>query len=83
MLHSFCPQNGSVAGPWAIEGSPIRDWLLGILRFAVTLERCDGAAVMGPARRWTDLDQAGLNLDLAISPGQAHNSASAFWKQGR
>jgi hypothetical protein len=30
------------------ESRRIRDWLLAILSFAVTLEQCDRAAVMGP-----------------------------------
>jgi hypothetical protein len=46
-FHRLGPHNGSVVGPSGIEESRrIREWLLGILRFAVTLEACDRAAVM-------------------------------------
>jgi hypothetical protein len=41
------PQKGSNSGPSVSgESRRIREWLLGILRFAVTLEQCDRAAVM-------------------------------------
>lgn len=47
MFHRLGRQNGLVSDPSVIEESRrIREWLLGILRFAVTLERCDRAAVM-------------------------------------
>ena len=47
MLHRFGPQKGSISDPLVSEESHrIREWLLGILRFAVTLEQCDRAAVM-------------------------------------
>jgi hypothetical protein len=47
MLHRLGPQDGSISDPSAREESRrIREWLLEILRFAVTLEQCDRAAVM-------------------------------------
>jgi hypothetical protein len=47
MLHRFGPQKGSISDPLVSEGSRrIREWLLGFLRFAVTLEQRDRAAVM-------------------------------------
>jgi hypothetical protein len=47
MIHRLGRQNGSISDPSVIEESRrIREWLLGILRFAVTLEQCDRAAVM-------------------------------------
>jgi hypothetical protein len=46
MVHHLGP-HGVISDSSAIEESHrIREWLLGILRFAVTLERCDRAAVM-------------------------------------
>jgi hypothetical protein len=46
-VHRLRPQDGSIFDAAAIEESHrIREWLLGILRFAVTLERCDRAALM-------------------------------------
>ena len=45
MLHRLDPD--SISGPSAIEDSRrIREWLPALLCFAVTLERCDRAAVM-------------------------------------
>src|ERR1700746_2607605 len=38
------------------ESHRIREWLLGILRFAVTLEQCDRAALMGLA---AEMDRLG------------------------
>jgi hypothetical protein len=47
MLHRFGPQKGSISDLLVSEESRrIREWLLGILRFAVTLEQRDQAAVM-------------------------------------
>jgi hypothetical protein len=47
MLHRLGPQDGSISGPSVSQESHrIREWLLGILRFAVTLEPCDRTAVM-------------------------------------
>ena len=47
MIHRLGRQNRSISDPSVIEESRrIREWLLGILRFAVTLEQCDRAAVM-------------------------------------
>jgi hypothetical protein len=47
MFHRLGSQSGSISHPSATEESHrIREWLLGILRFAVTLEQCDRAAVM-------------------------------------
>jgi hypothetical protein len=47
MIHRLGRQNGSISDPSVIEESRrIREWLLGILRFAVTLEQRDRAAVM-------------------------------------
>jgi hypothetical protein len=47
MIHRLGSQNGSIFEPAVIEESRrIREWLLGILRFAVTLEQRDRAAVM-------------------------------------
>jgi hypothetical protein len=47
MLHRFGPQKGSISDPLVSEESRrIREWLLGILRFAVTLEQRDRTAVM-------------------------------------
>jgi hypothetical protein len=59
MIHRFGPQNGSISDPSAIEESRrIRQWLLGILRFAVTLEQCDRAAVMCVA---AEMDRPGAS----------------------
>ena len=47
VLHRFGPQKSSISDPVVSEESRrIREWLLGILRFAVTLEQRDQAAVM-------------------------------------
>ena len=47
MLHRFDPQKGSTSDPFISgESRRISEWLLGILRFAVTLEQRDQAAVM-------------------------------------
>jgi hypothetical protein len=47
VLHRFGPQKSSILDPVVNEESRrIREWLLGILRFAVTLEQRDQAAVM-------------------------------------
>ena len=47
VIHRLAPQNDLISDPSvAEESSRIREWLLGILRFAVTLERRDQAAVM-------------------------------------
>jgi hypothetical protein len=79
MIHRFGPQNGSISDPSAIEESRrIRQWLLGILRFAVTLEQCDRAAVIAWRQRWTAPELAQPNLDLAISLEQAQSSATVL-----
>jgi hypothetical protein len=50
MTHRLVIHNGSASDPSVIEESHrIRDWLLEILRFAVTLEQCDRVAVMSLA----------------------------------
>jgi hypothetical protein len=47
IIHRLGPRNGSTSDPTASEQvRRIREWLLGILRFAVTLEQRDRAAVM-------------------------------------
>jgi hypothetical protein len=47
IIHRLGPRNGSTSDPSASEQvRRIREWLLGILRFAVTLEQRDRAAVM-------------------------------------
>jgi hypothetical protein len=47
MLHRFSPQRLSTSDSLiSDESRRIREWLLGILRFAVTLEQRDQAAVM-------------------------------------
>jgi hypothetical protein len=47
IIHRLGPRNGSTSDPSATEEARrIREWLLGILRFAVTLEQRDRAAVM-------------------------------------
>jgi hypothetical protein len=47
MLHRLGPQNGPISDRSVGEESyRIREWLLEILRFAVTFEQCDRAAVM-------------------------------------
>jgi hypothetical protein len=57
MIHRLGSQNGSISEPAAIEESRrIRGWLLGILRFAVTLEPSDRAVVMGLA---AEMDRLG------------------------
>jgi hypothetical protein len=59
MIHRFGRQNGSISDPSVIEESRrIRQWLLGILRFAVTLEQCDRAAVMCVA---AEMDRPGAS----------------------
>src|SRR4029077_2683589 len=59
MVHRLGPQDGAVFGLAAIEESHrIREWLLGMLRFAVTLERCDRAAVMSLA---AEMDRLGAS----------------------
>jgi hypothetical protein len=58
-VHRLGPQDGSIFDAAAIEESHrIRGWLLGILRFAVTLEQCDRAAVMGLA---AEMDRLGAS----------------------
>jgi hypothetical protein len=48
-----------MAEPSAIEESRrIREWLLGILRFAITLERCDRGVVMNLAAEMDRLGSA-------------------------
>jgi hypothetical protein len=57
MLHRLGPQNGSISNPSVSEESHrIREWLLRILRFAVTLEQRDRAAVMSLA---AEMDRLG------------------------
>jgi hypothetical protein len=52
-------QDDSIFDAAAIEESHrIREWLLGILRFAVTLERCDRAAVTNLA---AEMDRLGAS----------------------
>ncbi len=47
MIHHVGSQKGSTSGSLATEDSRrIREWLLGILRFTVTLEQCDRTAAM-------------------------------------
>jgi hypothetical protein len=47
IIHRLGPRNGSTSDPSASEEARrIREWLLGILRFAVTLEQRDRGAVM-------------------------------------
>jgi hypothetical protein len=47
ITHCLGPQNGSNSDSSAIEETRrIREWLLGILRFAVTREECDRTALM-------------------------------------
>ena len=78
MTHRLVIHNGSASDPSVIEESHrIRDWLLEILRFAVTLEQCDRVAVMSLAQRWTAAGPAQPNRHLAISPRQAQSSATA------
>jgi hypothetical protein len=57
MLLPLGPQKGSTYDLLVSEESRrIREWLLAILRFAVTLEQCDRAAVMCLA---TEMDRLG------------------------
>jgi hypothetical protein len=57
MPFPLAPQNGSASDLLVSEESHrIREWLLGILRFAVTLEQCDRAALMGLA---AEMDRLG------------------------
>jgi|SRR5271166_2180400 len=59
MIHRLGRQNGSISDPSVTEESRrIREWLLGILRFAVTLEQCDRAAVMCVA---AEMDRLGVS----------------------
>jgi hypothetical protein len=65
MVHRLDPPDGSIFDAAAIEESHrIRDWLLGVLRFAVTLEQCDRVAVMCLAgemdRRGSNTTQSGF-----------------------
>jgi hypothetical protein len=58
MLFPLAPQNGSTSDLLVSEESHrIREWLLAILRFAVTLEQCDRSVDGlgggdGPSRSW-------------------------------
>jgi hypothetical protein len=57
MIDRLASPNNSFAELLALEESRwIRDWLLAILRFAVTREQCDRAAVMGLA---AEMDRLG------------------------
>jgi hypothetical protein len=59
MIHRLGRQNRSISDPSVIEESRrIREWLLGILRFAVTLEPSDRAVVMGLA---AEMDRLGAS----------------------
>lgn len=59
MLFPLAPQNGSTSDLLVSEETcRVREWLLGILRFAVTLERFDQAAVMSLA---AEMDRLGAS----------------------
>jgi hypothetical protein len=59
MVHRLGPQDRSIVDAAVIEESHrIREWLLGILRFTITLERCDRAAVMSLA---AEMDRLGAS----------------------
>ena len=59
MVRRLGPQDGSIFDAAVIEESHrIREWMLGILRFTITLERCDRAAVMSLA---AEMDRLGAS----------------------
>jgi hypothetical protein len=58
MLHRIGSKRVSISDPLVRESRRIREWLLGILRFAVTLEPRDQAAVMCLA---AEMDRLGAN----------------------
>jgi hypothetical protein len=68
MIDRLASPTNSFAESLALEESRrIRDWLLAILRFAVTLEQCDRAAVMGLA----------AEMDL-LGSGRSHSRFGFF-----
>jgi hypothetical protein len=65
MIRRLAPQNGSNPSSSTPKEARIREWLLRILRFAVTLDQCDQTAVMCLAAEMDRLGPSGTKAGFS------------------